>query len=281
MKNILFLTDFSENSWNALTFGLDFFADSECSFYLLHVSNINPFKQTSSTSKPNQETVENVYIKPAKKQLRAVLKRITKEYPHNNNHRFYTLTDYGFFIESVRKHVFEKNIDLIIMGTQGVSGLKEYILGSNTGNIITKVKCSTLVVPEHATYLKPKEIAFPTDFALSNDIRILQPIADILSTKNSNLKILHIGYKEDQLNVGQKACKELFDDFFEEFSHSYHFLNSNKQVEDGIQYFIECNHIDMMIMVAKNLNYFQQILFHSKTERISYHTTIPFYVIHE
>ena len=37
----------------------------------------------------------------------------------------------------------------------------------------------------------------------------------------------------------------------------------------------------MMIMIAKNLNYFQQILFHSKIEKISYHTNVPFLVLHE
>ncbi len=34
-------------------------------------------------------------------------------------------------------------------------------------------------------------------------------------------------------------------------------------------------------MVAKNLNYFQQILFQSKVEEISYHTDVPFLVLHE
>ena len=34
-------------------------------------------------------------------------------------------------------------------------------------------------------------------------------------------------------------------------------------------------------MVAKNLNYFQQILFHSKVEEISYHTDVPFLVLHK
>jgi hypothetical protein len=37
----------------------------------------------------------------------------------------------------------------------------------------------------------------------------------------------------------------------------------------------------MIVMIAKNLNYFQQILFHSKVEKISYHTNIPFLILHE
>ncbi|RSK40424.1 universal stress protein [Mangrovimonas spongiae] len=281
MKNILFLTDFSENSWNALTFGLDFFVNNECNFYLLHVTTVNTSNQGETNTKPHNETIESFYIKPVKKQLRNVLKRIAKERPQNTKHKFYTLADYGFFVASVRQHVSEKNIDLILMGTQGVSNLRDYIVGSHTGSIITKVQCTTLVVPEKATYLNIKELAFPTDFALSSDIRILQPIAEILKTKNANLRLLHIGQNEAQLNIGQKACKDLLEDYFDTVNRSYHFLNTSNNIEDEIQSFIETKQIDMMVMVAKNLNYFQQILFHNNTTKISYHTKLPFYVIHE
>ena len=281
MKNILFLTDFSENSLNALKYGVNFFAKTSCNFYILHVNNnISDFQNEDTFSWSDQETIENSYTKPTKKKLKEILKRISKEVSHNKNHKFYTLAKYGFFIESVRKHVSEKKIDLIIMGTQGATGLKEYIVGSNTGDVITKVKCSTLVVPVDATYSAPREIAFPTDFAISYDIRVLQPILDILKSNNSCLRVLHIGHKEEQLNVDQKACKELIGDFFDGFDYSYHFL-TNKKVEKGVQCFVESRNIDIIAMVAKNLNYFHQILFHTKTEEISYHTNIPFLVLHE
>ena len=94
--------------------------------------------------------LEDVYTKPAKQQIRKVLKRIANHFPANKKHRFYALSDYNFFIESIRKHVEEKKIDIIVMGTKGASGLKKIIVGSNTGDVITKVKCTTLAVPEAA-----------------------------------------------------------------------------------------------------------------------------------
>ena len=48
-----------------------------------------------------------------------------------------------------------------------------------------------------------------------------------------------------------------------------------------MQCFVESRNVDVIAMVAKNLNYFQQILFHTKVEEISYHTDIPFLVLHE
>jgi nucleotide-binding universal stress UspA family protein len=280
MKNVLLLTDFSENSWNAIKYALSFFANTTCNFYLLHVNRLSYLAAGDTPYVPTQAEIEDLYVKPAKKQLKELLKQISTELPKNKQHKFFPLTDYNFFIESVRKHVEEKNFDVIVMGTKGASGLKEHLVGSNTGDVITKVKCTTLVVPEKAEYKTIKEIAFPTDFNLSYDISTLQPISDILEKKESSLGILHIRENGEKINAEQQQNKEILEAYFEGFEYSFHFL-TNKKIEDAIQCFVESRNIDMMVMVAKNLNYFQRIFFNSKVEKISYHTNIPFLVLHE
>lgn len=280
MKNILLLTDFSENSWNAIKYGINFFEKEICNFYLLHVNKFDNFMISDSPYIVAEETIEDIYTKPAKAQLRKTLKRITKQFLPNKKHRFFTLSDYNFFIESIRKHVNERNIDCIVMGTKGASGLKKIIVGSNTGDVITKVKCTTLVVPESAEFVKLEEIAFPTDFILNYDIQILQPLTDIIETYNAAVRILHISKKKIDLNSEQNKNTELLEDYFNHLNHSFHYLTNNN-VEEAIQCFIESRDINMICMVAKNLNYFQQILFHSKVKEISYYTEIPFLVLHE
>jgi nucleotide-binding universal stress UspA family protein len=280
MMNILLPTDFSDNSWNAIQYATNFLENKPCNFYLLNVNRLDDFMLASDNYIPTQELIETTYLKPSKKNLRKLLKKISHNIPHNKNHKFYTLSDYSFFLESIRKHVDEKNIDLIVMGTKGVSGLKEYIVGSNAGDVITKVKCTTLIVPEDAKYSKIKEIAFPTDYTLSYDIKVLQPFTDILNALNANLRMVHINKDNTSLNSEQISNKDIINDYFEDFKPSFHIL-TNKKVEDAIQCFVESRDIDMIVMVAKNLNYFQSILFHSKVEKITYHTHIPFLVLHE
>jgi len=280
MKNILLPTDFSENSWNAIKYAINFFEKDACNFYLLHVNRLSTTIMNDSPYIATEEVIENVYTKPAKLQLNKILKRIAKQFTPNENHKFYKLSDYNFFIESIRKHVEDKNIDCIVMGTKGASGIKKIIVGSNTGDVITKVKCTTLAVPENAQFVKLEEIAFPTDFSLTYDIQILQPLSEILETYQSALRILHINKKKSHLNNEQNKNNELLHDYFHHINHSFHYL-TNKKVEDAIQCFIESRNINLICMVAKNLNYFQQILFHSKVEEISYHTETPFLVLHE
>ena len=278
--NILLPTDFSENAYNAISYAIDFFEYKDCNFYLLHVNRIEGMLSGTENYMPTTEVIEEIYTKPSRNKLRQLLKVISENHKANKKHRFYTLTDNYFFLESIRKHVEEKKIDIIVMGTKGASGLREYIIGSNAGDVITKVKCTTLVVPECAKYNDLKEIAFPSDFNLSYDINILQPLTDILKYAKGNLRIIHIQNKDVSLNTEQLNNKELLNDYFEEFKPTLHFL-TNKKVEDAIQCFVESRAVDMIAMVAKNLNYFQNILFHTKVEKITYHTDIPFLVLHE
>ncbi|PWK20688.1 universal stress protein [Xanthomarina spongicola] len=277
MKSILLPTDFSENSWNAIQYSLKFFEKSNCHFYLLHVNSLS---NLTSLDTSYITTPEEIQTRFAKKQLRQFLKRISQELPHNKNHRFYSLTDYNFFIESIKNHVEERKIDMIVMGTKGASGLKKFIVGSNTSDVITKVHCTTLVVPENAKFNSITEIAFPTDLALSYHIQTLQPISEVLDKFNSFLRILHINKKKENLNRDQQKYKELLEDYFNGYKNSFHFLTNDK-IEDAVQCFVESRNIDLIVMVAKNLNYFQQILFLPTIKNISYQTDVPFLVLHE
>lgn len=279
MKNVLLPTDFSENSWNAIKYAIDFHERTNCNFFLLHVNRLSNVVLSDAPYLPTQDVIENVYTKPSKAQLRILLKRIAEYVPQNSRHKFYTLSDYNFFIDSIREHVEEKKIDLIVMGTKGASGLKKVIVGSNTGDIITKVPCTTLVVPENATYKKIKEVGFPTDFSLQYNINTLEPILKIVQDSQAALRVVHISKKPSELNNDQIKNKDLLEDYFHVNSLSFHFL-TNKNIEAAVQCFVESRDIDMITMVAKNLNYFQQILFHSKVEEISYHINIPFLVLH-
>jgi nucleotide-binding universal stress UspA family protein len=280
MKNVLLPTDFSENSWNAIKYAIHFFDTIECDFYLLHVNSLNNFIPLNESMTYDSYYLEDTYTKPIKNKLRGLLKRISKLNINNKKHKFFTLTDNGFFIETISKTIREKQIDLIVMGTKGATGLKKIILGTNTADVITKVKCNTLAVPENATFVSPKEIAFPTDLNLGYNLNVLHPLSEIIDQFNTSVRFLHINKDRTKLTADQEQHKTLLEDYFCNTESSFHYL-SNKKIEDAVQCFVESRDIDLICMVAKNLNYFQQIFFHSRVEKISYHINKPLLVLHE
>ena len=280
MKNILLPTDFSENSWNAIKYAIRFFETSTCHFHLLHVDRLSYMVTGDIPYTATENVIEEVYTKPAKVRLRKILKQISKTFPEHKNHKFHTHTDYNFFIESIKNFVDDKDIDCIVMGTKGASGLSQYLIGTNTNDVIKKIKCTLLAVPENADFKKISEIALPTDFLSGNDPEILEFIAKILKRYKASLRIVHVNKKKAELNKEQQINKNILEAYFAKYEHSFHFLTNNK-IEEGIQCFIDSRDINMIFMVAKNLNYFQQILFHSNVEDLSYHLEIPFFVLHE
>ncbi|MBR9853309.1 MAG: universal stress protein [Algicola sp.] len=278
MKNILVPTDFSQNSIQALKYAQVLLSGMECNFYLLYVGTL---LDTGSDSESFQEKKGEPKTN-TKKKLNDLVKE-TRKKSTEGNHFFFALHEYGFFIPIIKRHLEEQDIHLIVMGTKGASGVREKVVGSNAGDVITKVQCNTLVIPQQVDLSKPKEIAFPTDFNIFYSLKILRPMVEMVHSGNAQLRIMNVLKDEDSLSEEQQKNKEYLLDFMEETfpnAHSFHTI-TNQKVKPAIQCFVESREIDMMIMVAKNLNFIQQILFDSIVEQISFHTKIPFYVIHE
>ena len=154
------------------------------------------------------------------------------------------------------------------------------VLGSNAGDIITRVKCPELVIPEEAVYRKIREIAFPTDFNILYNSNILDNLLEVAYENQAAIRVLHVGKKKDLLTEDQLVNKQLLEGFFKDYEISFH-RHSTNHLEDAIHCFVESRNIDLIAMVGKNLNFFQQLFFRPAVETISYHTEIPFLVLHE
>lgn len=282
IKNILIPTDFSENAWNALKYAQQLFQHTKCNFYLLHVSDFISYPVSPIPLGTYPELQVEEPLVPSKKELNKLLQKIENTFT-NSNHTYFGVHEHGFFLESIKKNVSEKKIELIIMGTKGVSGLRKRIIGSNTGDVITKVKCNTLMIPKDVAFSVPQEVAFPTDYNTFYAHKILQAITEMLSLCQGSIRVMNVSKMDRHLTKVQEKNQEyLFDYLNETFPNnsSFHTI-TNKSVNAAIQCFVESRDIDMIIMVAKNLNFLQQILFDSLVEKISFHATVPFFVIHE
>lgn len=279
MNQILIPTDFSENAWNALKYGLELFKKKRCTFYLLNINPIPPYSGAGTAIRAAAENFEDYVLEESRKELQSLVARIEK-LPLNTKHTFVTHAVHDFFVDAIKREAEAKKIDLIIMGTKGASGLKKVTIGSNTGDVITKVKQPLLTVPEEATFSSPREIAFPTDYHIGYDVKVLDTLIAMATMNDAIIRILHISKKGEELSESQHKQKDFLDDYLVDVKHSFHSLTGTK-LETAVQCFTESRDIDMIAMVAKNLNFFQRILFRPAVEEISYHTKVPFLVLHE
>lgn len=279
MKKILIPTDFSENAWNAIKYGMELFHKTSCTFHIVHINPISYNSGGEEAMYISPEIMEESLLKESNEKLAKVINQIER-LPLNTKHTFHTTSLYGFFLDHIKQEVQDKDIDLIIMGTKGASGFKAVSMGSNTGNVLTKVRCAVLAVPEDTQYSTPKEIGFPTDFQIGYDLKVMDRIKEMVVLHNSSLHFLYVAPKTEDLSEVQLKNKAFLENYFIESQHSFHTQN-NKKLDDAVEKFVADKKLDMLVMVAKNLNFIERILFKPTVEKISYHTKVPFLVVHE
>lgn len=278
MKNVLIPTDFSDNSLNAIRYALDYFASIPVNFYILHVNSVETV-HTIQGLKNSIEIGEMQTIQSPSSLLKEVVEtcRISDINP---DHNFFAVEEELNLVEAIRKQVAEREIDYILMGTKGKTKTNPSELGSNTCEVITKVKCSILVVPSNARFKDVKNIAFLTDYHNIYRNKIITTLSNNLELHNAPLRVLHIKSNNLGLNSEQTDNKGFLHYFFREKKHSFHFLE-NKQLDIGIQNFVETWDISLIAIVAKNLNFIERLLMRPVAKIVSYDSNLPFLVIHE
>ena len=279
MKKILIPTDFSENSHNAIRYALEYYSDVPVNFYILHVSNQNSnFKEVEqenfSDFNNEMQTVQGAltFLKEEIKTFQLLSK--------SQDHKFFPLHENLNLVEAIRKQVTEKEIDYILMGTKGTSKINRSEIGSNTCDVITKVKCPILVIPENAKFSGIKNIAFLTDYNCIYRNKVISTLSETLGLHRSPLRVLHVKSLNTDLTASQTDNKGFLHYFFKEIKHSFHFVE-NKDLEIGIQDFVETWEISLVSIVAKNLNFIQRLLLRPALKTGSYTANVPFLVLHE
>jgi len=153
-------------------------------------------------------------------------------------------------------------------------------IGSHTAEVITKVKCPMLVIPKRAQFKGIQNVAFPTDYNSTYRNKVVSTISDTLSTQQAALRILHIKARSRELTDSQTDNKIFLQEFIHGTKHSFHFLELIN-LESGLQAFVETWDINMIAIVAKNLNFMQKIFLSPSVTSIPYHCEIPFLILHE
>jgi len=279
MKNILFPTDFSNNSLNAIRYALEIFKNVNCTFYFINIYRI-PYATNESLMENDAyqlATIEKDLYESSQKGLGVMIDKLKAK--SSSNHKFEKLSDYNFFINSVKTTIEDKKIDLVVMGTKGATGAKEIFMGSNTGDVIMKTDCNVLAVPENATFQRPEEITFPTDFKLIYNKEDLDQLLEIAEEYQSKIRVLLFDEK-GKLDDEQKSNKSALTHYFKNIEHSYHTLTNN-DFEVALNCFTQSRgNVDMIAIIAKHYNFFQRLFFKPKVEELSFHTKTPLLVLH-
>ncbi|MDX1315848.1 MAG: universal stress protein, partial [Eudoraea sp.] len=135
MKNILVLTDFSNNAYNALNYAARLFQDIECRMYLLNVFSENTPLISPTVIKGKNRNLLVQLEEEAREGLEKDFHRINLDAP-NKKHIRKTIFRNGHLPDIVHEIVADREIDLIVMGNTGKTEAMPVFMGSNVINVI-------------------------------------------------------------------------------------------------------------------------------------------------
>ncbi|CAH8282350.1 nucleotide-binding universal stress UspA family protein [Mariniflexile fucanivorans] len=270
-RKILLPTDFSDNSWSATVYALKLFKDEFCTFYFLNSAAIK------ASIMSNKKLIESMKEDTMTELMS--LKDLAETSNANANHDFQIIFSTKDLINAIKTAIEEFNIDLVIMGTKGTTPTKEFLFGSNTINIITNLKlCPILVIPEEYDFVKPSQIAFPTDFNRFYSEKELKPLKELADLYNSKIRIVHIITK-GELNETQEYNLMILKSHLKNYEFELHWMPNYAKKVTEINDFIQELEINMLAMVNYKHSFIEKIMHEPVIKKIGFHPDIPFLVI--
>lgn len=152
LKKILYPTDFSDSSLEALKYAISFAREFKAKLVLMHVVNEKVFSEGLNLPRVvSIEALEREMTAEAERQMKVII-------PVEERGRLDAETVIvrgNPFLEIIR-YAHERDVDLIIIGTHGRSGVEHVIFGSTAEKVVRKAPCPVLSVkPSQREFVMP------------------------------------------------------------------------------------------------------------------------------
>jgi nucleotide-binding universal stress UspA family protein len=162
MKKILVPTDFSPQADYALHVASQLAKKHKCEIYLLHMLEL-PINEIDALSSHSDLPEAMFYMKLARKRFDEVAKQ-----PFLKNIKVHEIVKFEQAFDGIIDTCKEYKIDLIIMGSHGVSGFKEMFIGSNTEKVVRTSDIPVLVIKNYHKSFRIKNFVYASDFTEEN-----------------------------------------------------------------------------------------------------------------
>jgi nucleotide-binding universal stress UspA family protein len=259
--------DFSENSIKALEFAIHLAKNRHGKIILVHVIEIvYDFASQAAIA------LDSVY-----KDSEIAFKKLISNHSGSGINIEYKLVE-GTASVTTANIAEEEEADLIVMGTQGASGLQKTLVGSTAVNTIRDSNCPVLIVPNQANISNINKMTLALEFA-DHEENMIEGLVDLTKIWNKELEILHVqtnpGFKEKLSLMGIETFFEKNHSGLPVKIHNY----SAESALEGIQTFLNEYPNRILVMCHEHKNLWNQVLHKSQSIQMAYHTHVPVLIL--
>ncbi len=266
MQKILFPTDFSDNAANALNYAIEVINHlKSVHLTIIHTyivpNNVNTLVPIEGHIQQDSESEMNRVINQIQPLLAEgiVLQTMIK--------RADTVSTIG---------TIANDYDLVIMGTQGASGLKEIFLGSTTNGVIKHTQTPVLVVPNEYHFKPFENIVLSVDNGPINDDKGVQLIKRFLQIFKADLMLFHT-----EENAADKGFDRSVTKLFDNAGYSIDFNFIDKNVNESIEEMVIDYDVDLLCLIRRKRGFLENLFHQSVTSKEVFHAMIPLLILHD
>ncbi len=265
MNKLLVPTDFSENADNALRYAIELANEFGSSVTLLHT-------YTVSSTAGMFVSVESFIKKDAAEEL---LRRVHQMEPRlRDGSPLSTQLLRGGTAQVIADLADGQGYDLIIMGTQGASGLREIFLGSTTNAVINEADTPVLAIPSGHSYQPIKEIVFAVDDEGIGHAGILKPLVRLSKQLQAPVRIFH-----QALDFDRDGIDPSVDLFLDEVEHSFHYELDREDINQSINDFVASTQAQMLCMLRRKRGFLEEVFHSSASTKEVFNSPVPLLVL--
>ena len=263
MKRILVPTDFSEHAYAAAEVAANIARKTDGRVYLLHVVDLLEYGD-------EEETAKQLFVmKLVRKRMHEM---VTKPFFEGVN--VVEALQFDMIYENVAKLANKNNIDLIVMGSHGASGIKELVFGSNTQKIVRMSECPVLTVKYVPQSFDFKNIVFASDFdrEVESGLSTVKQFADQFGATIHLLRVCLPSDFEETLSCYEKMNVLASRVGLENYTTN---VFNDRSLELGIRKFGKTVDADLTAMATHGREGLFHIVWGSRTEELVNHESMP------
>ena len=147
INRILVAVDGSENSIKAARLAIDLARRRQASLFVLHVIQTPTYTEVAVPGATASPALTRQYLELAKRDAKKWVADVVKEAQDAGlNVKGEVVENMPSAVQAITEYASNAKIDLIVMGTRGLTGFRKLLLGSVSNGVVSHAPCSVLVV---------------------------------------------------------------------------------------------------------------------------------------
>lgn len=273
MKQVILPTDFSDNSWRAMSYAAQLYANQPCEFVLLNTFHVSQnFSEVGVTM--NMEHFQE----EADKNMSEMEARF-KELDRHDDSTIEAVAKFTSLVDAIQAlEEKQPNNSVVVMGTKGANGLGELFLGTMTSHVLKHVSVPLICVPGDAQLTPPTKMMLAVDKEGVDRKDEIQEMIELAQNHGSQIAVVNVPEDADALFGDDLAEKFVIDHYLDKIKHEYHSLPGEYK-EDVISRFADKEGVDLMVFVKRDRGFWSNLFHQSLTKSMAYHSDKPMLIL--